>query len=516
VCTGELTKYCSYSGFNNFNFTHTGTIKFLYTPNYSGIPASTKFLFRLKNASNLNNQILLSHQGGSGNTNMAIYSSTGTLLANIYFGAFLPVAGTEYEICVTINISTGANRLFINGVQLGSTDTNTGVRTADNLIMEFGGLSGYNSNGSFDKLYINSTVLHTSNYTPDWSSIYETIYVANKVDLPSFPYSGIGSIQALTGFTTTETDAPRYSINSKYWSGSEWVTSNGTYAQASPKIDANINIGTLTIVSTYAVSILFTDSNTQASVDILDILYTGQKYNSNGWFKTVSSFTAETLLATYRSDAGFLSVSSIPTNTVLKYALEKDGTLYYWSGSAIAVSDGSESKTNTEADILSNILAFVTTIQTIKIYYYLKTTDTTITPTITSNKVAYDFGGIIPAPTTCIVWGYYRDINGNGVNDATVSFTLKRNKNQYKEASSSIVEQNKTVVTGPATDIHWADGYFEMELIRSSQYEGSGKYYVAITKSTTLNTSKSGAGQKLEITVPDQVSVNITSLITAT
>jgi len=510
-CTGGTDKYVRYAALGNASTcTQTGTFKTMYRKGSGSLQSEIFSIIKTGSAKNL---VSLTRMA-SGIFKIQIYSNTTVSIVNYTTPGFTDTGNDELEFFW--DITTGYTGLRMNGVLLGVIQTATGTRDSDVDYLKIGGYYiPAITNASFKNSILFPTVQHVSDYTPGYS-LYETIYIASKVDLPLFTYSWPGSIQALTGFTTTETDAPRYSINSKYWSGSAWVTSNGTYSQASSKTDINTNIGTLTIGSTYAVSILFTDINTQASIDLLDILYTGQQYNSSGWFKTVSSFTAETLLATYGGDVGFLSVKSIPTNTVLKYAIEKDGILYYWSGSAIAVSDGSESKTNTEADILSNILAFVTTIQTIKIYYYLKTTDTTITPTITSNKVAYDFGGIVPAPTTCIVWGYYRDINGIGVNDATVSFTLKRNKNQYKEASSSIIEQNKTVVTGSATDPHWADGYFEMELIRSSQYEGSGKYYLSIAKSTTLNTSKSGTGQKLEITVPDQVSVNITSLITAT
>ena len=510
VLTGGGLKFVSYPAANITSLVQTGTIRLKYTPNYSTTPAANRFFFGIaESAVSVNNKFNFYHDS-TGHLRIYMYSSTGALLIGTDLGFWNPTSGTEYEFCICYDLTSGSTKTFIDGIQFGSTISSTGTRS--NSIGTFNIGTGATGTDLSD-FYINdlicySTVLFTSNYTPGYT-VVESSYCASNVDLPIFTYSDIGTIQALTGFTTTEANTPRYTINSKYWNGSAWVASSGVYAQANTKTDINAHISTLTIGSTYSVSILFTDSNTQSNVDGLNITYTGQKYNLSGSVKT-SGFTCESISL-------IVETVTKPASTTLTYAIEVDGILKWWDGAAWSTSNGAVAQTNSIATIITNLTTLITVVSTVKMYMLLETSVPTVsTPDIDELSVTYDYAAVITSPTTCIVYGIYRDISGIGVNGATVTATLYRSSGEYKEASASIIESPLSVTTGPQV-LHpaWADGYFELDLIWASEYEGTGLYKITIEKaSSSLYTAKTSTGAIL-ITVPDSVTKNITDLVTA-
>jgi len=88
-----------------------------------------------------------------------------------------------------------------------------------------------------------------------------------------------------------------------------------------------------------------------------------------------------------------------------------------------------------------------------------------------------------------------------------VAFTLRRNAETYKEAGDSIIEKSSKIVTR-------TDGYFEIDLIKSSSFQGEGKYYMTISHAASgLSTSILGDGGAIEFEVPDLTDVNISDLI---
>src|SRR4030043_194183 len=507
-------KYEDFSATGNAGSQQTLCIRKVIIPNFTGAPATSQFYVNISQAPTVaNNMVAVYHTSGSTNITIRIKDSAGADIIFTSAGSYSPTSGVPFEIELNMDLTSGATRLFINGTQLGSTITTTGTRGSSIGLLRIG--SDYNgtvaSNFKTDSLLIFSTVQHTSNYTPDWSNIYENIYVENKVDLPNFSYSGPKTLITLDSFSTTETDSPKFILNDKYWNGSSWATSDGSYLQANDKATILANIGSLSVTGTTSItcSVVFQNSHTQSSVDLLTITYTGQKYYLSGWLRTKSYFTAEelTLLA---------KTTTEPANTLVKYAIMVDGILKYWNGSAWAVSDGTESKTNTLSEINTNIATIVTTNSTVKFYVLLITTDNQVTPNIELATIDYDFAGDIAEPETCIVYGYYRDLSGNGINDATVTFTLKRNKYEYKEAADSVIEKAVSVTTGSNGDPDWEDGYFEIELIKSKEFEGTGEYYLSVEKENdTLKTNKDSTGALIEFEVPDATEKNITDILTA-
>ena len=112
------------------------------------------------------------------------------------------------------------------------------------------------------------------------------------------------------------------------------------------------------------------------------------------------------------------------------------------------------------------------------------------------------------APATCAVFGYLTDITGAPIVGAKVTIELILGKKaQYKEATDHIVGAAKKNITTNS------EGLFEIDLIRSSAFEGEGKY--KLTASGTGFKIKNNGGTTIlaEFSVPDVVECNITDLI---
>lgn len=488
---------------------NVGAIRLKYTPNYSGAPASNYNIFELAPVSGNNDRMLLLHSASGGTLRLTAYTSVGTVkhTATILGSAWSPTAGTEYELELNWDTVAGVVRLFVDGVLQGSAPVSSYARGNDANRLYIGAGTVYNvTDASFNDVLLFSTVQHTSNYTPGYT-VVETAYATSKIDLPTYIHSVPGQdISSLTSFVAVTAGSPRFTVEGKYWSGSAWVASNGTYAQANDAATINTNIsslGLLTGDNTIDASVIFPDSNTLASVSNLDVGHMAGTHFESGSIETSSALSIQSI-------ASFAATINEPTNTTLRFQLRIDGVLKYHNGSAWVASDGSTTQGNTAAQINSNVGTLsLGQNSSVKIRIALATTDIEVSPSIDEFTIVYDFGGIGAEPTTCIVWGYYRDISGIPVSGATVTFSLVRTKKTYKEASSAIIEKSVSVITD-------SNGYFEIDLIRSSEYEGSGTYKIVIVKEAdSLETSTDSESDVLSFSVPDSIDKNITDLLTS-
>lgn len=484
-----------------------GAIKIKHTPNYSGTPSINTNIFEIYQAASNNDRIVLFH-GSTGPIRISIFNNVGGIVHSaVNLGAiWSPVAGTEYELELNWNSTNGEIRLFVDGVLRGATPTTVFTRDgkANNLNLGAGN-SYFISNGDFNDVLLFSTVQHTSGYTPGYT-VPETIYYENTVVLPNFTYTGLGTIQAIESSTITESGAPRYIVGGQYWNGSAWVLSDNTYNQANNSSDTIANITSLVVTgsTTVPVKILFPNSNTQSSVDLISVTVTGQKYSSFGYVEPIVGLQVQ----------GLVNISLTKTDTVNSFAkiiLKIAGVLKWWNGTSWATSDGTFAQANTSAEINANLATLILSVNTEVIPRWVLTTSSNIeTAEIDESIIEYNFGALFTNPAKCLVYGYYLNISGQPVSEATVTFSLKRaTTGEYKEASNNIIEK-PVVVT---TDVN---GYFEAELIRSSEYQGTAIYRVEITKEIdSLNTSRNADKTRLEFQAPDLSEVDLTSLLTA-
>ncbi len=515
--TGDTAaKHAAYTAVSNADHVSKIAIRFDFIPNYTGSPSSstqTAFIIRKDDLGGNENLLAFNHIVSTGQLRLNIFSNTGAV-NNIDFGVFSATSGVKVEIEINIDItpSSEAIRLFVDGVQFGSTSALAVTRDSSINIFKIGGTS--NTDFKIDNFIVFSEVQHTTNYTPG-AVISEVAFAETKVDLPDFSHLGPGTMSLLTNFTTTEVGAPRYIFEGKFWNGSAWVTSDNSYAQASSKADALANLAVLdvSIETVFSVSIVFPDSISQSSVDQLDITYSGNRFSANGTSQValIACASANELKTFTRTG------EVIPANTSLKYGVGVDGVLMFFDtgGSVWANSDGSLGQLNTATEINDNALALLGgTNSTLCIHIRLETTDNTITPELDTFTLTYEFGGVATFPPTCLVFGYVRDIAGVGEPGATVRFLLHRENNpdQYKEASSNIISSEKSTLTDTVDD----PGLFQQDLIRSSAYEGVALqlYRVEVTLANgTILIKRDATGAPLLFEVPDALQKDITDQI---
>lgn len=478
-------------------------VRFKYTPDYSGNPPTQKRFwgFRNNNTGGLT-QIFLYHNTNGQMTLQVINNSNNVVLAK-NFGSWNPTSGQEYVFETTVDLIGGDQRMFIDGVQLGtpSTFVSSNITTLTRFIVGSSIETATNpASGLIDDFVVFSEVQNTSNHSAAYS-IPETIYVGSVVQLPAFSYSGIGTIQAVESSNIVETGTPRYIVAGLYWDGAAWVPSNGTYAQANTSADVIANLPALSVqgAENVPVSVLFQDSNSQSDVDLISVTVTGQRYSPDGHVEPVQSLQISAI------DSLALVVTET-ANAELRIILRIDGVLKYWDGAAWVTSDGSFAQANTLADFNANIDELdLGSNSTVFLRWVFNTSENTETAELDDSTIVYNFGGVETEPSTCIVYGYLKDISDNPISGAKVNFKLVRDTNEYSEA-------NKNVVLDPSITVKSdVNGYFQAVLIRSSEYESANVIYEVDFKK-----GQDVIADSLTFAVPDAETKDITDLLTAT
>jgi hypothetical protein len=143
----------------------------------------------------------------------------------------------------------------------------------------------------------------------------------------------------------------------------------------------------------------------------------------------------------------------------------------------------------------------------------METSDPMSSPELDQLDVSYVFGGTASVPNTCLINGYVRNLSAVGIGGATVSFSLvKESSKEYKEGGSSVLGGGVSVVT----DNDLNPGYFEIDLVRSSEFDNPAQeYQISVVKeSTGLQISEDHLGDPITFIVPDATEKDITDLIT--
>lgn len=494
----------------------TGCIRMTVKPNYSGTPANEQDWFDSSQANaNLNNLITLNH-GTDGNIHATTFSSSGVQITNISV-PFVPVAGTSYEIEFNFDITTGASRLFLNGVQQGATDTNTGARSSNIGFAQMG--TNYTTSQHAPNFYVKNFIVftavqHTANYTSG-QAISSTIY---PVSNPTIAFTAqaltvdddFDQFTSLTGtIVAGGSDAIQFVVSTdggttfQYWNGTAWAASSG-YAESNPVATISANLMSLTVTDSFLLKgyIHSGDGSTTPNVSNVVLSYDDFTYTS-GSLSTNSGFTAQQLLA-------MTAVISASGGNTVTFALIVNGTKMYWNGSAWAASDGTFAQTNSLATIQANMGTLLSVNSTVRIYAFLASSGNQTTPTLGQMTVTYSFGAIENTPPpTCIVEGFVRDIQSLPVAGAVVTFSLiTAIVDGYCEGSDHILLPSSISTT---TD---ANGYFSQPVL-VSEFEGSKTSIVITITKAGITMSKGGNNKPLTLDVPNQQSVDITTLLAA-
>ncbi len=192
VATYSDTSYAQYNSVNNCDFEQVGTVRFKYTPNYTGTPASVA-MFKILGPNN-NSSIYLRHVITTGVVRSIVYDNVGSS-TTIDFNAWSPISGTEYEIECNYDFTAGSAKLFIDGVAAGTPSFASLTRSKSQITnFDVGYISGLVSNAKFGQFMVFNTVQHTSGYTP--ASSWLTDVASKTIGLQ--PYIPISSSSIIT------------------------------------------------------------------------------------------------------------------------------------------------------------------------------------------------------------------------------------------------------------------------------------------------------------------------------
>lgn len=260
---GGSGKYLDYVPAGNVPPGNLGTVRDRIVPQYNGNPANDqRFIDIGDGLATGANRILIMHQT-DGQVLIQLRNAAGVVIFTSLLGVWAPVSGTRYELEFNFDITTGASRFFINGVQFGATIVTTGTRSAASLaVIRIGehhfAPTGTDSNFDFDDLSIWNVVKHTANYTV--GSADEEVPAVSpgySTNNPNLLLNSPISMDELDAYAENKTvagaDQIKYTLCldgvDKYWDGAAWSNSDGTYAQANLASEIETNKATFPVSS---------------------------------------------------------------------------------------------------------------------------------------------------------------------------------------------------------------------------------------------------------------------------
>lgn len=491
-------RYVDYNADQNADSQQTGCVRLRFKPNYSGSPVGdTIVMFTICRSVGLGNNMILLQHTIVGQINIGIFDSAGVGIIQQNMGMWNPVSGTIYEFELNWDITTGATRLFLDGTQFGVTRLETGIRDNNIGLLVIGSNLDHTKISNFEILdfLVFSNVQHISNYTPNWSNIYETIYLETSVILPEMEHTGDGSIHSFDNFITIEAGSPRKVLQVGrsgiylYWNGLAWVASDGSYSQANDTATFNTNAPSLDVEGEKygQFKIIFPGSNTISSISQLtavmnvDIGYP----TNNPTIEPVGSIPVEGI----ERFEDFFNKTGLDT---IKYIRKKNSKWYYYNGTAWVESDGTYSQSNTAAEIDDSKDIFTTTGIIFNWRAFIHSDDGTTTPELQNVILTYNFYGQSDSINKCIVWGYNK-------NDEDETFTVQLCKDAVKYKDNIIV-RNEIFLVSPDANT----GYWEIELIENENMEPNSFWIFNFN------------GKKFYLFVKNEIAANFWDLVNAT
>jgi hypothetical protein len=223
---------------------NTGTIEFRVTPDWTGNPTETQYFWEFARAAGGGPNNIELYYDTSGNWRFNVFNNGGfSILALTIADTGRFTSGTEVHVSINWDFDNGAHRLFVDGTQVGSTDTTTAIpapRGTDAVdTLRIG--NAIPPTGTTDPdFYIRdfqvfSEVQRTAAFTaPTIGYLYST--TASKIAYGT-TLEALG-LQSLTEVASTPTNTTvTYIITidgtDYYISGGEWAVSDGTVSQSS-------------------------------------------------------------------------------------------------------------------------------------------------------------------------------------------------------------------------------------------------------------------------------------------
>lgn len=246
--TGGTLNYVQYNGANVSTLENTGCIRVDMIPNYTGAPSATVALFSVTSPIGINNIFQVSHSAVSGNFFMQFFDTTGGSIFQVSPAQWFPVAGVSYNIEINFDVTVGETRLFIDGVQQGSTITSTGTRVgvADFLSLGTDQGQAFKTDAKFDNFQVFNSVQHTVNFTPETSYGDYNINSKSIINNTSIETSNVKGVYscAINGTGTSAKYVLNIDTIDKYFDGLDWVNSTSP-SESNTEDEINTNIASL-------------------------------------------------------------------------------------------------------------------------------------------------------------------------------------------------------------------------------------------------------------------------------
>jgi hypothetical protein len=166
----------------------TGCVSFWIFTRYSGSPATSAEFYYSGGSAGNTNRVALYHTT-SGFVQGYIHNSAASVIGSVS-AAWAPAASTWYHFEINFDVTAGAIRVFINGVQHGSTHTGTGTRNGTNNNFLSVGKNHSTANQNFwymDELLIFDAVQHTAGFSVPVAPAlfeYETDLIVPELIVP--------------------------------------------------------------------------------------------------------------------------------------------------------------------------------------------------------------------------------------------------------------------------------------------------------------------------------------------
>jgi len=234
---GVAGEYVGYIGPNVANLGNAGCVRFGYRPNYAGAPIAARHMFSCGNDPATNNNRITLYHDFTGNIEVRILNAAGAVVINWSAGAWVPIAGAWYDI--ELDWDAAGTYLFVNGVSLGVNPGGVAGRTTTSTYLFIGNdrLLVQTPDAAFDDFQIFPGLIHNANFVPPaleaviFSVANPTIVTEQmaEVEFRSFEEhmeEDDGDVRYLLRLEDSGT-------HDEYYTGTEWIHSDGTYAQTS-------------------------------------------------------------------------------------------------------------------------------------------------------------------------------------------------------------------------------------------------------------------------------------------
>jgi phage gp46-like protein len=289
ILGGELDlTSCSNSGveysalLNVSEITQIATVRFRYTPNYSGAPlCGDQPIFDIRDSSSNKNIFALTHISATlGYIVLQVWDYTASPIINgpFTYTSWLPTAGQQYEFGLNVDVTNGVTKLYIDNVQYGSTLTATGIREGANSFIV--GNTKYKnafSNFKLEDFIIYNTIedlsqtysLPESGYFSGSSSIVlnSCLEDSNFIKFSTFTETMGVSSSGSIGYQLSNDN-----VNWYYWDGSKWTTA-GSNTNTVAEVNEYIKLFNLDANKKFNVKVFLIGSGLPVSIVLNTISY---------------------------------------------------------------------------------------------------------------------------------------------------------------------------------------------------------------------------------------------------